>query len=55
MSPLIWTGALILVGCLGVVAGLTAAYDQTERRLDREQGCRCPQHDAGGTCAEVES
>lgn len=27
---------------------------KAERRLDREQGCRCPQHDAGGTCAEVE-
>lgn len=51
MSALIWTGAFLLVA----VAGFTAAYDQTERRLDREQGCRYPQHDAGGTCAEVES
>lgn len=52
MTPAIWTDAFILVGCLGVVAPLNAAYDQTLRRLDRETVCGCPKCDAGSTCAK---
>lgn len=54
MSGLVWTAAGLLVAALGAVCGLTAAYDQAERRLDQEQGCACPRCDTGGSC-EVES
>ena len=47
MSALVWIGGAVIAlgGCR-----LVAAFDQVQRRLDQEQGCRCPQHDAGGSC-----
>lgn len=48
MSGFVWGGSFVLVAVLGVVL---ARYDQTRRRRAQTDRCRCPQHDAGGTCA----